>query len=116
MKKSMKILCIALCAIIALTPVMFATTIGGVTVNPDTTNQNTVNNLGNKIVGVLKIVGIFVSIGAMIAIGIKYMMGSAEEKAEYKKVLIPYLLGAILVFAASIFAEKLYDIAQNLFN
>ena len=115
MKKSMKILSIALCAIIALAPVMFATTIGGVSVTPNTTNTG-VENLGNRIVGILQVVGIFVSIGAIIAIGIKYMMGSAEEKAEYKKVLIPYLIGAVLVFAASIFANKIYQVAQTLFD
>jgi len=114
MKKSMKILSIALCAIIALTPVIFATTIAGVNVEPNTTNTG-VENLGNRTIGILQVIGIFVSIGAIIAIGIKYMMGSAEEKAEYKKVLIPYLIGAILVFAASIFAQKLYDVAQTIF-
>ena len=44
------------------------------------------------------------------------MMGSAEEKAEYKKVLIPYLLGAVLVFGASVFADKIYNIATGLFQ
>ena len=115
MKKSMKILCIALCAIIALSPVIFATTIGGVTVQGDT-NDTGVENLGNRVIGILQVIGIFVSIGAIIVIGIKYMMGSAEEKAEYKKVLIPYFIGAVLVFAASIFAQKIYDVAQTLFN
>ena len=33
-------------------------------------------------------------------LGVRYMMGSAEEKAEYKKVMIPYLIGAVLLFAA----------------
>ena len=31
-------------------------------------------------------------------LGIKYMLGSAEEKAEYKKDMIPYLVGAFLLF------------------
>ncbi len=31
-------------------------------------------------------------------------MGSAEEKADYKKSLIPYVVGAALVFTASVFA------------
>ena len=29
------------------------------------------------------------------------MMGSAAEKAEYKKTMIPYLVGAVLIFGAS---------------
>ena len=46
-------------------------------------------------------------------IGIKYMMGSAEEKAEYKKTMIPYLIGAVLLFAAVNLATYIYGIAEK---
>ena len=36
------------------------------------------------------------------------MVGSAEEKAEYKKTMIPYLVGAICIFAASTIANVVY--------
>ena len=39
------------------------------------------------------------------------MMGSAEEKAEYKKSLMPYVIGAGLVFSASAIAQIIYDLA-----
>ena len=42
------------------------------------------------------------------------MMGSAEEKAEYKKTLVPYVIGAGLVFAASTIAGVIYTFSQNL--
>ena len=42
-------------------------------------------------------------------IGIKYLMGSAEEKADYKKSLMPYVVGAALVFTASVFAQAIYE-------
>ena len=35
---------------------------------------------------------------SLILIGIKYMVGSIEEKADYKKALIPYVIGAVFVF------------------
>ena len=41
------------------------------------------------------------------------MMGSAEEKAEYKKTLMPYVIGAALVFAASTIAGVLYSFLSN---
>ena len=41
------------------------------------------------------------------------MMGSAEEKAEYKKTMIPYLVGAILVFAASTIANFVYNFVSG---
>lgn len=41
------------------------------------------------------------------------MMGSAEEKAEYKKTLMPYFIGAVLIFAASAFAQAIYSFVSN---
>ncbi|MEI3401230.1 MAG: hypothetical protein V8R51_02250 [Clostridia bacterium] len=46
----------------------------------------------------MQTVGIVLSVVILIILGIKYMMGSAEEKAEYKKTMIPYLIGAVSVF------------------
>lgn len=53
----------------------------------------------NKIIGGLRIIGSIVSVIALIIIGMKFMLGSVDEKAEYKKTLKPYLIGAVLVFA-----------------
>jgi len=47
-------------------------------------------------------------------LGIKYMMGSAEEKAEYKKTMIPYIIGAILLFAATTIANAIYTFANGM--
>ena len=47
-------------------------------------------------------------------LGIKYMMGSAEEKAEYKKTFIPYIVGALLLFAASALVGVLYNWADSI--
>ena len=68
-----------------------------------------INTVGNSIIGVLRVVGIVLSVIVLIVIGIKYMMGSAEEKAEYKKTMLPYIIGAALIFAASAFAQVIYD-------
>lgn len=115
MKKSIKILYIILCVMIALSPIILAENVGGIPVSPET-NQETVSNWGNTVVGIIKVVGVFVAVGALMAIGIKYMMGSAEEKAEYKKVMIPYIIGAVLLFAAAVFADKIAGFATDLFK
>jgi len=76
-------------------------TVGGVTITPGAGDQTgTITNIGNRIIGILQLVGIFVAVIVLVIIGIKYMIGSAEEKAEYKKVMLPYIIGAILIFAA----------------
>ena len=71
-------------------------------------------SIGNIIVGVVQTVASIVSVAALIIIGIKYMMGSAEEKAEYKKTLLPYIIGAAFVFAASTIASIIFNLAINI--
>lgn len=65
--------------------------------------------LANKIIGGLQAVGSIVSVASLVLIGIKYMLGSAEEKADYKTSMIPYLVGAILVFCASNIIAAIYN-------
>mgnify|MGYP000776194846 len=38
------------------------------------------------------------------------MLGSTEEKAEYKKSMLPYVIGAVFVFASSAIAGAIYNI------
>lgn len=68
-------------------------------------------DLGGKIITVLTTIGSVLSVVILIVIGIKYMVGGIEEKAEYKKTLMPYVIGCILVFAASTIAGAIYQIA-----
>ena len=77
--------------------------------NVNTKASNQIKNVGNSVVGILRTVGIVLSVVVLIVLGIKYMMGSAEEKSEYKKTMIPYLVGAALIFAASAFAEVIFQ-------
>ena len=91
--------------------VLATTTIGGVEIKPVTEGEGakSATNVGNKILGIIQVVGIILSVGCLMILGIKYMMGSAEEKAEYKKTFIPYLVGALLLFAASALAKTIYQ-------
>ena len=82
---------------------------GNLTGNRSTNGTNEISNVGNSIIGILQVVGIVLSVIVLIVLGIKYMMGSAEEKAEYKKTMMPYIVGAALIFAASAFAQVIYS-------
>ncbi len=62
------------------------------------------NEVEKKISLVLTIItniGMILAVLMSAIIGIKYMIGSVDEKAEYKKDLIPYLVGAFLLFGIS---------------
>ena len=76
-------------------------------------NTENVKKVGGSVVGLIQVVGTIVSVGVLIVLGIKYMMGSAEERAEYKKTLFPYFIGAILIFAATNLADMIYSWAST---
>lgn len=79
----------------------------------DITGANDVISVGGKVITLLSVIGSLLSVIVLVAIGIKYMMGSVEEKATYKKTLMPYVIGAIVVFAASNLAGMVYNIANQ---
>lgn len=66
-----------------------------------TSGTNKIQEIGNSIIGPIRIIGTIVSVVTLIIIGIKYILGSVEEKAEYKKTMTPYLIGAVMVFATT---------------
>ena len=76
--------------------------------------QGDVMNIGNQIIGIITTVGVVVAVVILLVLGIKYMMGSAEEKAEYKKTMIPYLVGAVLIFASTTIVNIVYQLANGL--
>ena len=113
-KKTMKIVSIILMAImiVSISASVFAT--DSLTPPNQISRQSVsgvtqINLVAGRIITVLQAVGIVLSIIVLIVIGIKYMLGSAEEKSEYKKTLLPYVIGAALIFAASIFANVIYE-------
>ena len=110
-KKIVKILtCLCLITmVLSFATSALALTPGNIKGNASANGTNEIQNLGQSIVGILQTVGIVLSVVVLIVLGIKYMMGSAEEKAEYKKTMIPYLVGAALIFAASAFAQVVYS-------
>lgn len=68
------------------------------------------------ILEIITVIGMVLSIIMLIIIGIKYMLGSVEEKADYKKSMIPYLVGAILLFSGSILPSIIYNLVTQVSN
>lgn len=73
-----------------------------------------IQTVGQKIMGIINTVGVVIAVVILMILGIKYMMGSAEEKAEYKKTMIPYIIGAVLIFGATTIANAVYNFANGL--
>ena len=98
MKKSIKVISTLLLAIMLVASIA-TTVLAGVDLNATINNvekQNLNGNadqqitkVGGNIVNIIQVVGIVIAVIVLLVIGIKYMMGSASEKAEYKKTMIP---------------------------
>ena len=109
MKKKSKIMIILIIAI--LTIILLINQVNATQViNPDSykpdsptevTGATQFLNASNRLIGVIQVIGSLISVIALILIGIKYIIGSVEERAEYKKTLKAYLIGAVMVFAIS---------------
>ena len=78
--------------------------------------EDAIVDKANVIIGVIKTIGIIISVLILVVLGIKYMVGSLEEKAEYKKTMIPYLIGAIMIFAIPQLAQIIYNITTSALN
>ena len=134
MKKTVKIISTILLAIMLLTSISTVAlakvdldkTLKGVAgtvlaVDPNTVlnglngngnvQTNDLTKVGNNIVTIIQVVGIVIAVIVLLVIGIKYMMGSASEKAEYKKTMIPYIVGAVLIFAGTSLVKVIYSLA-----
>ena len=64
----------------------------------DASQTTKLQNIANDIISPLRFIGTIVSVIALMIIGVKYMLGSVEEKAEYKKTMKPYIIGAFMLF------------------
>lgn len=89
------------------TPTKFGSAIGNANVD-----AGEIKDVGGQIVGIIQIIGTIVSVGTMMFIGIKFVLGSAEEKANYKKSLLPYFVGAVLIFGATNLTQIIYEWAK----
>lgn len=94
----------------ALTESFDVTDLTGTKSNDD----DEIEKIGNDIIQILLVIASIISVLVLIVLGIKYMFGSVEEKAEYKKTLMPYVIGATLIFASATIAGIIYDLAINI--
>ncbi len=112
MKKSVFIIF----AIIMFFIIIFPITVKAVQIDPNDykpgglnqSDTKEINKYGGRVAGIIQVVGTIVSVGAMMIIGIRYVLGSADEKAEYRERIIPYFIGAILLFGASNVVNIIY--------
>lgn len=68
--------------------------------NVSVLNETNLQDTSNILYGILLVLGISVAVLFASIMGIKFMIGSAEEKAQIKDALVPFIIGCIVVFGA----------------
>ena len=112
--KALSVLMIVVMIAFACTNVFAAINPDQITAGADTDADDTILKIGNTILTIVTNVGMILAVVLIAVLGVKYMMGSTEEKAEYKKSLIPYLVGAVLVFGASAIGKAVIQFGQDI--
>lgn len=79
----------------------------------DSSDYEKAFDMASTIVSVITVGGIAISIVSLMYLGIKYMYGSVEERAEYKRTMIPMLIGIILLFSSSTIVSIIYSMVKQ---
>lgn len=84
---------------------------------PDVPNEDKeFRSRASTILTVINTVGVVFSVIALVIIGIKYLLGSVEEKADYKKSMIPYIIGIVLLSICSTIPNIIYIATTAIFK
>ena len=114
MKKGLNILLTVLCVLTLTCGVVFAE--GGGFTGIDTNGHIQITgaeDTAKTIIGAIQWIGYAIAVGMLVFVGIKYVMASANEKADLKNSLIKYVIGAILIAGATTIASWVFAIMSG---
>ena len=78
----------------------------------DIKGKEKIENTAGRIIKIIRYIAIVIAVVLIAVFGIKFMLGSAEEKAEYKKSFVPLIIGIVVVFASTYIAQIIFSIAS----
>lgn len=84
----------------------------GTEANTTDVDITSLNAKAGKILAYIRNIAVIAGVIVITILGVKYMTGSLEEKAEYKKSFIPLIVGIIVVMAATAIATTIFSIAS----
>ena len=86
-----------------------ATIVDSMKASGSTSDLHGAEDVFQTVINILWVVSIIVTIIVIMVIGLKYIIGSTQEKAEYKKSLIPLMVGALLIVFATTIVKFLFQ-------
>lgn len=116
--KTLKIIAVLLIAIalVTLATTIVRATNGFVEIKPQDPGNpaTTISTTAGKILYIVRIIGMAVAVIMLTILGIKYVAASPNEKAEYKKAMTIYVVGAVLLFGASFLLGVVQDFVSGI--
>lgn len=97
--------------VLAATPLEIA---GGINGDTDVVDAAPLQTIANRILGLIQIASAVAAVVLIAVFGFKFIMGSANEKADYQKSFIPLIVGVVVVFATTSIAKLLFSTFTNL--
>ena len=81
-------------------------------ISPDTSNidASSLTTMAGKVLGLIQIASAVLAVILIAVFGFKFILGSANEKADYQKSFIPLIVGVVVVFAATSIAKLLFGL------
>lgn len=113
-KKVMKILTVLLliAMLCNICTTVFADFDGFAEIKPASSQLATsVQNIGGYILGIAQVIGMVVAVVMLVVLAIKYISAAPNDKAEIKKHAVVYIVGAIVLFAASGILQIIKNVA-----
>ena len=116
MKKTIKIVAILMLAVMIIFTVnnfSFASAsdiVAGVNADSNGVDASGLQSIAGKVLGIIQIATAILAVVLIAVFGFKFVLGSAQEKADYQKSFVPLIVGVVVVFAASSIAKMIFSI------
>ena len=121
MNKTLKLLAVMVMAMVVIctsTPMLFAADIDTESLvtsiesnkTADTGAADELVKVAGKIIGLIQVASAVAAVILIAVFGFKFILGSANEKADYQKSFIPLIVGVVVVFAATSIAKLLFGL------
>ena len=101
-------------AILGACSMVFASDVSIPSPTPIPDGGDDISRIAGYVIWAIQIIAFAAAVIMLIFLGIKFLTSSPEGKAEVKKMSVIYIIGAILLFAATGILEIIKRIAGNI--
>ncbi len=120
MEKTIKILTVVMMAVMIIFTVhnfsqaaSASSIVDGIKPDSSTVDTTDISTMAGKVLGIIQVATAILAVILIAVFGFKFVLGSAQEKADYQKSFIPLIVGVVVVFAASSIAKMIFSIIEK---